>query len=565
LLLAGALGCSSGRPRAGADAGADAAVDARLVDAGVDLAADTADPPDSRPARTGIPLPAGVTPPRRLLGGAAKLLGDGQSSCTNQEPPSGDGDRWCVFESPAADGKATELWVIDVSAASRGEVPACDGSSPRCLRLTRNLWVAGAVVGATYPYSDQFDGDTLIYYADAVSGPDESFKGPIYAWRPGWTQGRAISSPTGFLCFGHPYAAVATCLDDLAGDPMKPETVRLRAGRLDDQAGGPLPVVGTVHPLLSGGEFVLQIGFDRSGDQFAFSSGDPDPARSSLQVIGTQEVGAAAPRVAITDVTSWEIARDGKKVYVLRGPRDDAAFLVADFPAGTSEVAIDSHVGDFLLLGETAVDRGVIYLATLAGDHGAFRLLRDRTMPASVLTVFTYRGILEDVHVSPDLRFTAWLDEGFTGRVVPHDGSATCVLNSTRGSDVFEPLFLDDAGLMFWNEAQLDTDRRDGFLGAPERCQQRTKFGEGIDFYVPIGNRGLVFGDEKEDLDDGATLKYARITGGRNWPAEGAVRVAEHVKTPVVLVGREPLLIVYEKAKDAAEAPGIFVFGPVPF
>jgi len=43
------------------------------------------------------------------------------------------------------------------------------------------------------------------------------------------------------------------------------------------------------------------------------------------------------------------------------------------------------------------------------------------------------------------------------------------------------------------------------------------------------------------------------------------VRVAEHVKTPVVLVGRDPLLIVYEKAKDPAEAPGIFVFGPVPF
>jgi hypothetical protein len=185
-------------------------------------------------------------------------------------------------------------------------------------------------------------------------------------------------------------------------------------------------------------------------------------------------------------------------------------------------------------------------------------------MPSTVLTVFTYRGILEGVHVSPDLRFTAWLDEGFTGRVVPHDGSPTCTLNSTRGADVFAPAFLDDAALMFWNEAQLDSDRRDGFLGAPQTCQQRTKFGEGIEFYVPIGNRGLVFGDEQEGLDDGVTLKYARIANGKDWPAEGAVRVAEHVKPPV-LIGRDPLLIVYEKAKDPAEAPGIFLFGPVPF
>jgi hypothetical protein len=82
---------------------------------------------------------------------------------------------------------------------------------------------------------------------------------------------------------------------------------------------------------------------------------------------------------------------------------------------------------------------------------------------------------------------------------------------------------------------------------------------------VPIGNRGLVFGDEKEGLDDGVTLKYAKVIEGKMWPAEGAVRVAEHVKTPVVLVGKDPLLVVYEKAKDPAEGPGVFVFGPVPF
>jgi hypothetical protein len=569
LLLAGAVGCSSGRSRAAVDAGADAAPDSASVadaasaaDAAPDHSVpDLGEPPDSRPARTGIPLPAEVAPPRLLIGGAAKLLGDWMTSCSHQQPPSGDGDRWCVFALPSADGKATSLWVIDVTAASRGEVPVCDGTSPRCLQLTSNLWVAGAVVGATYPYSDQFDGDTLIYYADAVSGPNESFKGPIHAWRPGWTSGRVISSSTGFLCFGHRQAPVATCVDDMVGDPMKPDSVRLSAGRLDDTTSGPLPVVGTVHPILSNGAFVFQLGFDRSGAHFAYSSGDPDPAVGSLHTIAVGQVGMTEPTVAVTDVIGWEVAHDDRKVYVLRGQREDAAFLTADFPAGGGEVPIESHVGDFLLLGDTAVDRGVIYLSDLGHDRGALHLLRDRSMPATALTVFTYSGVLEGVHVSPDLRFTAWLDEGFTGRVVPHDGSDPCVLNATRGADVFEPLFLDDAGLVFWNEAQADSDRRDGFFGPPDRCKERVKFSEGIDLYFPIGNRGLVFTDEKEGLDDGVTLKYAKIDHGKDWPAQGAVRVAEHTRSPPTLVGADPLLLVFEKTNE----PGIFVFGPVPF
>jgi hypothetical protein len=37
------------------------------------------------------------------------------------------------------------------------------------------------------------------------------------------------------------------------------------------------------------------------------------------------------------------------------------------------------------------------------------------------------------------------------------------------------------------------------------------------------------------------------------------------VKTPVVLVGSDPMLLVFETMKSAGEAAGIFVFGPVPF
>jgi hypothetical protein len=38
--------------------------------------------------------------------------------------------------------------------------------------------------------------------------------------------------------------------------------------------------------------------------------------------------------VVLDHVAAWELARDDRKVYVMRGQRDDASFLVADFPAG---------------------------------------------------------------------------------------------------------------------------------------------------------------------------------------------------------------------------------------
>src|SRR5260221_9601381 len=60
-------------------------------------------PPPSYP-KTGLPLPDGVPPPRRLLPATAELTG-GRSinSCSHQQPASADGHRWCSFSTLAAD------------------------------------------------------------------------------------------------------------------------------------------------------------------------------------------------------------------------------------------------------------------------------------------------------------------------------------------------------------------------------------------------------------------------------------------------------------------------------
>src|SRR5260221_8744104 len=104
--------------------------------------------------------------PVKVLDADATLRGSGASACSHQEPPSGDGDRWCVFSRPTVDPELVELWVVDVSAAARGEAPVCDGADPRCLRLSRT---------APRTTPSTFEGDTLVVYADAVSAPGAAY------------------------------------------------------------------------------------------------------------------------------------------------------------------------------------------------------------------------------------------------------------------------------------------------------------------------------------------------------------------------------------------------------
>ena len=83
--------------------------------------------------------------------------------------------------------------------------------------------MGGALNGPLHPYAHRFFGDTLIYYADAISGPMQVHQGPAYAWRPDWARPRRISSERALECWGHPSRLLAYCLEDLAGDPNRPD------------------------------------------------------------------------------------------------------------------------------------------------------------------------------------------------------------------------------------------------------------------------------------------------------------------------------------------------------
>jgi hypothetical protein len=499
---------------------------------------------------------AGASPPaaRRLLDPTFSLTGDSLTGCSGQRPPSGDGHRWCSF------ARGTELWVADVSRAAEGDVPRCDGTDPGCLQLTAKLWTGGSLDGPVHPYAHAFAGDTLIFYANALSGPQQLHRGPVSAWRPGWAQPRRISSDRGVMCWGHPTRAVAHCLEDAAGTPKTPDSFELRAGPIAD-GYNTLSSLGRITNLRADGLRAWQAGWAPGGDSFAFSAPAADGVET-LRVVATADLGRAAPVEIVRGVRSWQIGNDGRRVYFFReeGP-DVAALQVADFPSGEHVTRLDERVTDYLLLGPSGRDEGVAFFSKVTDSQGAFRLLRD---PAGApRTVFTFQDALEGVHVSPDVRFTAWADGDFQIRIVDNGDLGSCVLNMAAGQPAYSPAFLDGSGLVFWTEGDGgDRDRRDAYFADPRGCGGKSRFARAVQFVAPIGDRGIVYADQLQGESQRGTLQVAAMKG---WPA-APVQVRTDVDAASVIpAGWSPLYLLFTVSKSGPEEDGTYVYGPVPF
>jgi hypothetical protein len=557
--------------------GARGRADASDASSPTDAAADVATGVDATGADTvaplqpirGAPLPPGVPPPRRILDGNVILTGDGPSTCSHQQPASGDGHRWCAFARPGAPG-ATELWVFDLSALAgggpNGAPLTCDGTSPACRRLSAALWTGSPLGGPSHPYSHAFDGDTLVFYADGSAGGDRGLhRGPVYAWRPGWPAARLLSSATGLLCRGHARAPLAHCLDDLVGDPLRPDSFELRAG---DLAGsGPLPSLGRVSPLTPDGESAWQVGFTPDGDGLGLSSPATDPSVPVLRlhpIVG----GTPGPAVPLArDVRNWKFSHDGRRVYLVRQPPGGAAELsVLGLAAGATPEVLATGVQNFELIGDGSADRGVAVLVLEAGRR-VLRLVGDPQAPGVVTGVFTHRGTPEAVRVSFDGKLTAWITDDFTGRLVRHADQAICLINTRDDVEVFRLGFLGNARLLIWTEsAPDDVNRRDVFFAPPGDCRQSTRFGHGVHFLHPVGERGLVLGDELEESAERLTLKVVatRTRDGR-FVLDEPLRVDEKVGQYITVASEQPLLVLYRKDGQGPEVDGVYLFGPAPF
>jgi hypothetical protein len=506
--------------------------------------------------RTGRALPADVRPPVRLADASALLVGNGRDACTHQTPPSGDGDRWCAFTLGPGVGGLADLWVIDVSRSATGNAPPCDGSDAGCLHLTNKVVTRGAMF---------FDGDTLFYGTDSTAASGADFLGRIYAWRPGWSAGRQVSSDAGFTCIGNTHSAAAACLDDPGGDPANRDSANVRAGYLATQAGGALPTFGR-YPLRNDNNTAWQAALSPDGTVFALSDADSIGAKQTLRLAPTNQIGQAVPTHALDDVFGWQISNDGQKIYFLRGANQSPDLYVADFPSGANPTLIETGIKAFIFIGDRPTDQAV-EIAKIRQPGGAVELLTDRAT-TKAKTIFTYSDFLNGAAVSPDLQYTTWLNDDFHGVVFRNSDLTTCTINEGTNRSVYDPSYLDGAALMFWKERLIDApnvDLRDGYFAPPEQCGQKTRFARNVDRIVPVGDRGLVFTDEVDETAR-ATLKYVAVAAdGSTLDPAGPVRVHDNVASPVVLVGQSPPLLVYPAAGSTPQTSGLFVFGPVPF
>jgi hypothetical protein len=121
---------------------------------------------------------------------------------------------------------------------------------------------------------------------------------------------------------------------------------------------------------------------------------------------------------------------------------------------------------------------------------------------------------------------------------------------------------------MFWKEiAPGDkSGLHSGFFAPPDACGARRQFATHVDVVQPVGDRGVVFSDELDTKTARSILKYVSVAAdGVSLDPQGAFRIRGGVRRPVVSVGADPSLLVFDSTGASPDDSGLFVFGPVPF
>ncbi len=515
----------------------------------------------------------------------ARLIGTHDSACTNHVPDGGapqTADRWCGFFVGGELLGSFDLWVFNATEAAKDPAAMkCDNPvGTTCKRLTRNLWTGQPEAGGpSHPFSHGFDGDTLIYHADAVSGPNDLYKGPVYAWRPGWQEPRRITAQNGITCAGHPRAAVALCLTNIEEDETKPLEFDLVAGPLVDSADSVLPKIDRIHPLNASEVSKWRGAFSRDGKQFAYSTGRTDTDRENLWVIDTATMvssfvfSPSPDNAKLKDTARFTISRDGTKVFFLKEFNysntgdPSGTLMVADFPSGANPVEVQKTVGAYLLLGQEAQDKGVGMFFNVAVSKGTLRLLPNPAAPTEFTTVAT--GIASAL-LSSDGKYTLFSREfdmttGSADLYVADNATATkdtnaksCTLQPGLKTDLYGSPFLDSSGLVFYTDevdSQLFVGK--GMLAKPGDCSGKFQFAKDVDFWFPVGDRGMIYTDDT-DIDI-ATLRYAVITNN-TWPAGGGMEVHKGADRVYSMTMPSYGTLIYQIDSGTAAVDGIYLF-----
>jgi len=478
------------------------------------------------------------------------MLGVHRSSCSyGTTSMTAGATRWCAISRPGAMLGSLELWVLNAAKAATdpaGSLNWCSGAgNADCVKLTDKLFSAQPDVGPVYPTAHRFYGDTLIYYANAMSAPSELYKGPVYAWKPGWPAGKQIGSNNAVLCSGHSRADVAVCIENISPEGVMPVTWDIHAGGLE---AGPMKKVATitpVHPTTEASQWGS--GFTSMGDYFVFST--PSTAtgnRETLFYIKTTDIGTGTPtQVGDPGVSRWTLNAAGTKWFYLRDynynreGEPSGTLYMRDFPGGAMETKIQGTmpagmplvpggttkgVGTYqVLVDQNDMDAGLGLLVNVVGGRGNYRIMKNPAGspddPANVISVVNDIATLPIY--SPDLRFNYFakaVDEmvGTTDSwVIKSDGTGSCTLTQTLASSIFGFPFLENAGLVFWmDNFDAATDSGEGWLANPDGCPaaSKKKFSNAIDFWFVDGDKGMLYSDDSDGQR--VSLRYAPFSGG---------------------------------------------------
>jgi hypothetical protein len=498
---------------------------------------------------------------KRLVSGSLGLVGRTSTTCSHATGSTASADTWCAYYRATED--ATELWVLNVSRAMT-ETIACDGSSPHCRRLTTNLWTGDPLVSQSHPTIHGFEGDTLFIYSDALTmRHDDSYRGPIKAWRPGWAEARVISTPDGYLCHGSASAPVAYCLDRVV-EANRNFELDVLAGSLAGGSTGPLASTGRIRALGSAGQLMWGATFSPDGQHLLLSS-PADGEDVEVLRAGRVMAGATAPLTEIArGVGRWRIAPDGKKLYFLEDfnymPNEPSGTLsMADFPAMTNRTTLQARVGLYAPLGLPGEpDRGLGYLREVARGGGTFGILRDRSRPAQALTL---ESAVTEFTLSPDLRhsFLSKSDEnGEVALLASTDGAGACALNTRENVPVYSVVFSPDSGKVYWAQDAEQGFDIEGWYAGTDGCSDRRLFSSNLAFVSPVRG-GLLWADSDPDHQT-MTLKYAKLTNGL-LPDAGLVPVHARID---VTIARAPRYAVFTVSRGDEDEVGLYAFGPLP-
>jgi hypothetical protein len=513
-----------------------------------------------------------------IVPGRARLVGTHFTACSNAVPASANGDRWCAFTLPNAQIGLTDLWVINMTKTlAAGVAPKCDGKDPNCMLMIppggtpamgTQLWTGQPMAGPIHPTTHRFDGDTLIFHAQAPDNQDQ-YSGPIFAWRPGWMAPKQVSATkTAYSCSAHFTAEVVVCIENLT--TTMPLEFDLTGGKL----AGPIKVIKHIIPFRAGSQASQwRASLTRDGSLIAFSTGGA--TLMDRETLYTANFNAPDQVTTVkAGVSRWSISADGTKIYYLANYNYDTmgapsgTMTMADFPSGLNEKTLAPMVGAIQVLSSDGmVDKGIGFFDSVVAGKATYKIMKDRTNPAGVTTVITNIGGV--LSLSRDLKYLYFykdfdMDNGTTtdGYIVKTDGSATpCELTSTLESDQFGTPFTRSGQMVLWadNIDQID-GVGEGWVANPEGCTNKKKFSDKMDFWFLHGDDGMVYSDE--GVLDYSALKYMTFPMGKD---VGSPNLIQQQVNRIYAILPNFDALIYTIVNSSADKDGLYSYAKIPF